>query len=68
MRRFSRIRTVQVATLDRQMAEAEAIGRVVEGGTRWARVIAAERKTDPVTDSGFWEIVLKVSRRLKRPP
>jgi len=63
MPRFSRTRTLWVATLDRQMAEAEAISRAVGAGARWARVVSAERISDPSTGSGLWEIVLKVSRR-----
>lgn len=49
--------------LDRQMAEAEAIGRAVKDGTRWARVVSAARFEDPATQRALWEITLKVSHR-----
>lgn len=55
-----------VDQLDRQMAEAEAIGRAVKDGTRWARVVSATRFEDPATQRALWEITLKVSRR-RRP-
>ena len=60
---FSRTRVIWVDQLDRQMAEAEAIGRAVKDGSRWARVVTATRFEDPATRHSLWEITLKVSRR-----
>ena len=63
---FTRTRIIWVDQLDRQMAEAEVIGRAVRDGTRWARVVAATRFEDPAARRSLWEITLKVSRR-RRP-
>ena len=63
---FSRTRVIWVDQLDRQMAEAEAIGRAVKDGSRWARVVSTTRFEDPATRRSLWEITLKVSRR-RRP-
>jgi hypothetical protein len=60
--RRTRTRTILVACLDRQMAEAEAIGRAVASGVRWARVVTAERVVDPDGGGSVWRIVLNVPR------
>jgi hypothetical protein len=54
-----RYRTIHVAQLDRQMAEAEAIRRAVEAGARWAWVRGAERIVDG-NETPVWEIVVGV--------
>ena len=41
--------------LDRQMAEAEAIGRAVKDGTRWARVVRATWFQNPATQRALWD-------------
>jgi hypothetical protein len=58
-----RTRTLWVATLDRQMAQSEAIQRVIAAGERNPRVRSAERIVDPSSEQGVWEIVLSVGRR-----
>ena len=63
---FSRTRIIWVDQLDRQMAEAEAIGRAVSDGARWARVVDATCIQDSSTHRSLWEITLKVSRRRAR--
>lgn len=60
MRWRRRTRTLWVATLDRQMAQAEAIQRVVAAGFRRPRVRSTERIVDPRTERGVWEIVVTV--------
>lgn len=66
MARHSRRRVILVDHLDRQMAEAQAIGRAVRAGARWARVVDAERTVDPDTEAPVWLITLAVSRRHAR--
>ncbi len=59
---FGRERVIHVTQLDRPLAEAEAIGRAIRNGARWARVLATERIQDS-TGTRVWEIKLKVRRR-----
>jgi len=57
-----RYRTIHVARLDRIMAEAEAIGRAIAGGARWAKVHSSERISDPHSGVSVWAVVVAVSR------
>lgn len=61
--RRTRLRTIQVAVLDRHMAESEAIGRAVAAGARWAEVRSCERVVDPDNGRTVWQVVLAVPRR-----
>jgi len=44
------------------MAEAEAIGRAIAGGARWAKVHSSERISDPHSGVSVWAVVVAVSR------
>ena len=58
-------RTIHVEELDRQMAEARAIGRAVASGARWAKVRSCVRIVDPDSGRNVWQVVLAVPRRRK---
>lgn len=60
------LRTIHVAELDRVMAEAEAVRRVIASGAAWAAVHSCERVVGS-TETPVWEIVLRVPRRRRRP-
>jgi hypothetical protein len=61
--RRTRLRTIYVAVLDRQMAEVQAIARATTSGAQWATVRSSERIVDPDSGVPVWEIVEAVSRR-----
>jgi tRNA threonylcarbamoyladenosine modification (KEOPS) complex Pcc1 subunit len=57
--RRRRLRTIQVARLDRLMAEAEAIKRAVEAGARKAHVQRSRLKVDE-DGRPVGEVVLRI--------
>ena len=59
-RRYKRYRTIQVAQLDRQLAESEAIRRALRAGARNAWVTSTEFVSDHAGNS-VWEIVMRVT-------
>lgn len=59
-RRYKRYRTIQVAQLDRQLAESEAIRRALRAGARKAWVTSTELVLDHAGKT-VWEIVLRVT-------
>lgn len=63
-----RARTIHVAVLDRQMAEADAIRRAVASGARSVRVYSSERIVDPAAGNAVWEVVLTMARAAGRLP
>lgn len=63
-----RYRTIHIARLDRLMAEAEAIGRAIAGGARWATVESTERITEPQSGDSVWAVVVAVSRTRHKDP
>jgi hypothetical protein len=63
---MKRTRTLWVSTLDRQLAQSEAVGRVVRSGFRPIGILSAERILDPDSSHNVWEIVVRVSRARHR--
>ena len=67
MRWRRRTKTIHVGRLDRQMAEADALLRVVQQGYRSPVVKSSERIFD-LEGRPVWEVELAVGRRSKEIP